>query len=828
MLSHISQKNLLSSSFLVLSLFLFSPEAKAMKENEYENTLPPKKTWETLPIEWDNSQTRERFPKKAIVTEENGKITLTTDCSESHLYQFQSQNLKGINPGDTLRFSYDIHGEAQGLILILRDKTHQCPLPRAVFPLQNGSNQKQDLQFVVPTGAKDISVLLYNDKKMQRKELMIYSLKLEKSGKTFSIQWNKSPTRDQFPKNAKVIERDEKTILTTDCTKPHLYQLESQNLKGVNPGDTLSFSYDIQGDAEGITLILRDKIHQRPLSGAIFPLQNGLNKKQDLQFVVPQAAKEISVLLYNDKQMQSKTFTINDLKIEKIKENVRKSGKNLPIQWNKSPTREQFPKNAKVIERDEKIILTTDCTKAHLYQLESQNLKGVNPGDMLSFSYDIQGDAQGITLILRDKTHQRPLSGAIFPLQNGLNQKQDLQFVVPEGAKDISVLLYNDKIMQSRIFAINELKIEKEEVQSTSSNNGQLLENLKARIITNHIKLNLNPLSYEEFIDLVKTKKITSKQAEELIDLAYLEENPLLYRMAKTKVMPDEYSINFMWIHKDNQDYDEKCHLLGKNINSLFTNVLYPIVNWTSKQPEAHINFWYDSKRIGNKSSTIIQNTLQEIGKFGVSTNNVKFCDIRILDVVKNHPTSKFFEKEIVVYFRVDFLKALIANHELTKNNQMKYVVTSDSDMGAICVEQLFDEKTLRQLDEIGYTAGSAGISQEENGFVMLSKQKGLQVHKEFMINKVINTANSKYPNIENEDAFSYVYEDFKNTLKKKGEKDEVYKKVLNDETLPFGKGMVFEPSQLCLPGGYQPKVFELLMKALDARFINPKAPQIK
>jgi len=150
---HFSQKNLLSSSFLVLSLFLLSPEGKAMEDNKYENTIESKKGWKSLPIDWDNSPNRERFPKKAIVTEENEKIILTTDCSGAHLYQLESQNLKGVNPGDTLRFSYDIEGEAQGLTLILRNKAQKRPLPTAIFSLQNGLNKKQDLQFIIPEGA---------------------------------------------------------------------------------------------------------------------------------------------------------------------------------------------------------------------------------------------------------------------------------------------------------------------------------------------------------------------------------------------------------------------------------------------------------------------------------------------------------------------------------------------------------------------------------------------------------------------------------------------------------------------------------------------------
>jgi hypothetical protein len=227
MLSHISQKNLLSSSLLVLSLFLLSPEGKAMDDNKYENLIKPKKVWEPLPIDWDNSPNRERFPKKAIVKEENGKIILTTDCSGAHLYQCESQSLKDVIPGDTLRFSYDIEGEAQGLTLILRNKTHQRPIPGAFFALQNGLNKKQDLQFIIPEGAKDISVLLYNVAIIPSATLTINELKIEKEEKL-------SPTQ-QALKNAKNIRRSEIIDEILKELDPKLIEIMDKNAEKLFP-----------------------------------------------------------------------------------------------------------------------------------------------------------------------------------------------------------------------------------------------------------------------------------------------------------------------------------------------------------------------------------------------------------------------------------------------------------------------------------------------------------------------------------------------------------------------------------------------------------------
>jgi len=175
------------------TLKVILPETTSSDLQNMEATVETKR--EPLLIEWDNSPTRERFPKKASVKEENGKIILTTDCSEGYLYQRESQSLKDVNPGDALRFSYDIEGEAQGLTLILRNKTHQRPIPGAFFALQKGVNKKQDLQFIIPEGVKDISVLLYNDKKIESTTLTINELKIEKV-KNFLRLSMKAPKED--------------------------------------------------------------------------------------------------------------------------------------------------------------------------------------------------------------------------------------------------------------------------------------------------------------------------------------------------------------------------------------------------------------------------------------------------------------------------------------------------------------------------------------------------------------------------------------------------------------------------------------------------------
>jgi hypothetical protein len=150
--------------------------------NDSEDDLSEAKpTWKLLPIEWDNSPNRERFPSKAVYTNDLlSVVKIQTDCSQIHLYQFQSQPLKDFTQGDKISFSFNIEGDAAGQTLIVRDKTHQRPIPGAIFPLQDGSNIKQDVEYIVPQGTNEITILIYNPTTMDSKTFTINSLEIKK------------------------------------------------------------------------------------------------------------------------------------------------------------------------------------------------------------------------------------------------------------------------------------------------------------------------------------------------------------------------------------------------------------------------------------------------------------------------------------------------------------------------------------------------------------------------------------------------------------------------------------------------------------------------
>jgi hypothetical protein len=95
------------------------------------------------------------------------------------------------------------------------------------------------------------------------------------------------------------------------------------------------------------------------------------------------------------------------------------------------------------------------------------------------------------------------------------------------------------------------------------------------------------------------------------------------------------------------------------------------------------------------------------------------------------------------VYYRVDLSKALIADY-LLRTNENSYTVNIDADIVGITKKQLFDEKTLEELNILGYTFGSVPMTIEENSFIILYNEKNkllLEDHKEYVIDKSIDVA---------------------------------------------------------------------------------------
>src|SRR5262245_12888502 len=63
------------------------------------------------------------------------------------------------------------------------------------------------------------------------------------------------------------------------------------------------------------------------------------------------------------------------------------------------------------------------------------------------------------------------------------------------------------------------------------------------------------------------------------------------------------------------------------------------------------------------------------------------------------------------VYYRVDILKALIANHMMVSPEETaKYCVVVDIDVESMPAQQIFDQRTLDYLSSYGYVFNRVGM----------------------------------------------------------------------------------------------------------------------
>lgn len=243
----------------------------------------------------------------------------------------------------------------------------------------------------------------------------------------------------------------------------------------------------------------------------------------------------------------------------------------------------------------------------------------------------------------------------------------------------------------------------------------------------------------------------------------------------------DQYTINFLWINLDPQDRaeDSALNIFGSG-NDLMENRIvnysrdqiqrlermpdrltdddgvvieteysfkdlidkmriketktYGIIKWAEANPGTSINLWFDSALTTQKA---VQNTFNTLQKLSESRNcNMHLRDIRQL---KNIPEQILYSLHpgTQVYFRVDILKALIAEHMMKSSEEnARYFVFTDFDITPQNRDELFDTKTMTYfLNEFGYVGGSWGICFENNFFIFdRTFLQTLHLHREYII----------------------------------------------------------------------------------------------
>src|SRR5579871_3546051 len=235
---------------------------------------------------------------------------------------------------------------------------------------------------------------------------------------------------------------------------------------------------------------------------------------------------------------------------------------------------------------------------------------------------------------------------------------------------------------------------------SCAQKNGDVFECLKYQLKEHRLPDSdqLEPLSYCQFIALKQSGAISHDQEDQLIDYAYANGNPVIFRRAQMPVQSNRYSLNFLWVHKK-QPIDG--HLMGANFQDLRNHLMHPFEGWQSMQPEADCNFWYDGDWVSNAA---IERTKSILLSEGFDLTKLKFRDLHDIKLIDDNP--ELFKDTIPVSFRTDLGKASIVDHMLT-TDPLPYVVIIDDDVAPITRAQLFDQRTMANLDSNGYDFGS-------------------------------------------------------------------------------------------------------------------------
>ena len=113
---------------------------------------------------------------------------------------------------------------------------------------------------------------------------------------------------------------------------------------------------------------------------------------------------------------------------------------------------------------------------------------------------------------------------------------------------------------------------------------------------------------------------------------------------------------------------------------------------------------------------------------------------MRTIETVASNP--QVFSEKVFVYFRVDLLRAIAADHIL-RNKENQFFVYGDIDMKPLSANELFDKRTVTFLNDFGFVMAKGGHLGFENGFQILNGNnlKFMDSHRKVIINLSIEMA---------------------------------------------------------------------------------------
>lgn len=216
-----------------------------------------------------------------------------------------------------------------------------------------------------------------------------------------------------------------------------------------------------------------------------------------------------------------------------------------------------------------------------------------------------------------------------------------------------------------------------------------------------------------------------------LYDVAFNHINPFIFEQPDRPVEANQYSINLMWINKNKMTAQQQF-LLGDSKEDFYKNFVEPVAKWAKANTGSTINIWFDgtlaTEGAIERSSLALQRALD-----GTSHGKIIFRDVRSIKTVQENPQA--FSETIPVYFRVDLLRALAAEHILS-SKETKFFVYGDIDMIPLSRQRIFDKRTIDFLNEYGFVMAQGGCSGFENGFYILNgaNEQFMKSHREAII----------------------------------------------------------------------------------------------
>lgn len=221
-------------------------------------------------------------------------------------------------------------------------------------------------------------------------------------------------------------------------------------------------------------------------------------------------------------------------------------------------------------------------------------------------------------------------------------------------------------------------------------------------------------------------------------------------------------SINLMWIKNA---LDEGPYVFPENLPLDATaKTIDRIKEWTEKNKECDINFWYNKQTVSKKQLSNTEKLIIE--KLG---SKIKLRDIWNLTTIISHP--HLFKESLPTKLRTDLLESIIIDELTRRNVKTRYVIYADMNFLPMDYNTLFDSQTQSALDKFGlvlakgqkddpYSTGFLIIDGQNKNMCPLYREmivnEGIKISKE-VLNKKDTSDTSLEKNIYNKytDLFS-------------------------------------------------------------------------